>query len=71
MSKLQSQDTLRPLSQFGKAGDDSTPLAGIACPQCGCRHMRVGDTDPLSGKIRRYRICRHCGRRTVTFERPK
>ena len=42
---------------------------GIACPKCGCRHWRVTDTDPLDGKIRRYRICRNCGYHKTTFER--
>jgi rubredoxin len=43
--------------------------AGIVCPKCGCRHWRVRDTDPLNGKIRRYRICRGCGHHKTTFER--
>jgi hypothetical protein len=41
---------------------------GIVCPNCGCR-MRVADTDPLVGKIRRYRACCNCGYRKATFER--
>jgi rubredoxin len=42
---------------------------GIVCPRCGGRHWRVRDTDPLNGKIRRYRICRGCGHHKTTFER--
>jgi len=42
---------------------------GIACPKCGCRDLRVQDTDPLDGMIRRYRVCRHCGHHKTTFER--
>jgi len=70
MNKSQPNKPLRPLSQFGTvAGDAQKAPVGIACPNCGCRHWRVSDTDPLSGKIRRYRVCRHCGHRKITFER--
>jgi hypothetical protein len=70
MGKTQPRKPLRPLSQFGTvAGDASDAPAGIACPKCGCRHLRVVTTDPLDGEIRRYRMCRHCGRRIRTFER--
>ncbi len=42
---------------------------GICCPRCGCRHFKTTHTEPLrDGRIRRRKICRHCGRRIVTFE---
>ncbi|GAB6184596.1 NrdR family transcriptional regulator [Thermopirellula anaerolimosa] len=45
------------------------PERGIACPRCGCRHLRTTHTEPLpSGRIRRRKVCRHCGRRMVTYE---
>ena len=44
---------------------------GIACPQCGCRHFYTTHTEPLrDGRIRRRKVCRHCGRRIVTYEAP-
>jgi transcriptional regulator NrdR family protein len=44
---------------------------GICCPQCGCRHFYTTHTEPLrDGRIRRRKICRHCGRKIVTFEVP-
>ena len=43
--------------------------AGIACPQCGCRHFFTTHTEPLrDGRIRRRKVCRHCGRKVLTFE---
>lgn len=42
---------------------------GIACPQCGCRHFYTTHTEPLrDGRIRRRKVCRHCGRKLLTFE---
>ena len=41
---------------------------GIACPQCGCRDLRVETTRRHDGMIVRYRVCRHCGGRRTTFE---
>ncbi|MCX7670277.1 MAG: hypothetical protein N2439_09420 [Anaerolineae bacterium] len=44
---------------------------GIACPRCGCRHFKTTHTEPLrDGRIRRRKVCRHCGRKIVTFEAP-
>lgn len=43
--------------------------SGIVCPQCGCRHFNTTHTEPLrNGRIRRRKVCRHCGRKIVTFE---
>jgi transcriptional regulator NrdR family protein len=45
---------------------------GIECPKCGCRHFHTTHTEPLrDGRIRRRKLCRHCGRRVVTFEAPE
>jgi transcriptional regulator NrdR family protein len=42
---------------------------GIVCPRCGCRHLKTTHTEPLrDGRIRRRKVCRHCGRKIVTFE---
>ncbi|GIX04617.1 MAG: hypothetical protein KatS3mg114_0486 [Planctomycetaceae bacterium] len=44
---------------------------GIECPRCGCRHFFTTHTEPLrDGRIRRRKMCRHCGRRIVTYEAP-
>ncbi len=42
--------------------------AGLECSNCGCRDFRVRDTKPGVGYIKRYRICRHCGRIRTTIE---
>lgn len=43
---------------------------GIACPICGCRHLRVIYTRrALGGKLVRRRECRFCGKRITTWER--
>jgi len=42
---------------------------GICCPLCGCRHFYTTHTEPLrDGRIRRRKVCRHCGRKSVTYE---
>ena len=42
---------------------------GIECPKCGCRHFYTTHTEPLwDGRIRRRKVCRHCGRKIVTYE---
>lgn len=42
---------------------------GLVCRACGCRHFRVLYTRPAwGGRLLRRRACRHCGRRTTTYE---
>jgi len=41
---------------------------GIVCPRCGCADLRVLNTRHAMGRIIRYRLCRHCERRVVTYE---
>jgi len=43
---------------------------GLRCRSCGCRHLPVLETRKRpGGRIVRRRICRHCGRRMLTYER--
>jgi len=42
---------------------------GLECPRCACRHFYTTHTEPLrDGRIRRRKVCRHCGHRIVTYE---
>jgi len=49
---------------------------GIRCPNCHCQDLLDDETRPMhvvktvrgKGFIRRYRYCRHCGRRVRTRE---
>jgi transcriptional regulator NrdR family protein len=42
---------------------------GIRCPRCGCQDLRTTHTRRVrEGMIRRYKECRHCGRRITTHE---
>lgn len=51
-------------------GNGEAEDKGLRCPTCHCRDLRVYRTVRLRGdRIRRVRICRHCGRRMVTTER--
>lgn len=45
--------------------DQST---GLECPKCGCRDLRVWMTRRERSRIRRVRICRHCGQRVISYE---
>jgi len=47
---------------------DETPK-GVTCPRCGCAELHVVTTRRTPGQIIRYRQCRYCGRRMVTYER--
>ncbi|MCP4248062.1 MAG: hypothetical protein GY778_13530 [bacterium] len=48
---------------------DAQERPGIACPECGCKHLPVSSTRPGPGDMRtRVRYCRNCGRRVVTRE---
>jgi len=42
---------------------------GIVCGKCGGCQWRVTQTRPVRGAIRRYRVCRNCGRRRRTVEK--
>lgn len=42
---------------------------GIVCRGCGCADLRVYRTVKMAGnRIRRERICRHCGQKSITTE---
>jgi hypothetical protein len=48
---------------------NATYVEGIVCPKCGCPDLRVWSTRKAwGGKIRRVRICDHCGQRITTTE---
>lgn len=40
----------------------------MVCPYCGCCDLKVIDSRPTDGKIRRRRECVKCGKRFTTFE---
>ena len=42
---------------------------GLRCTQCGCAHLPVVYTRQRANLIVRVRVCRHCGKRTTTYER--
>jgi len=53
------------MNKPGEKADDR----GICCPRCGCRHFHTTHTEPLrDGRVRRRKVCRHCGRKLLTFE---
>ena len=50
--------------------EDELDNKGLRCPGCGCGHFETDKTVPVSGRrIRRYKVCRYCGRRVRTTER--
>jgi hypothetical protein len=48
-------------------------VLGLKCPRCHCVAISDGkcvrDTDRIPDAIRRYRVCRNCGRVWTTIER--
>lgn len=50
------------------APKDNGQAAGLACPNCGCRHLPVVYTRHRHGRTIRVRECRHCQRRIQTYE---
>jgi len=41
---------------------------GLKCPVCGCSDLRTPNVINIPGAIRRYKICRYCGKRVRTKE---
>jgi transcriptional regulator NrdR family protein len=41
---------------------------GLSCQTCGCRDFETTNTVRLPNGIRRYKVCRHCGRGVTTRE---
>lgn len=48
---------------------DAKP-SGLVCRKCGCRHFLVYMTRQKASYIQRVRVCRHCGQRLLTREKP-
>ena len=48
---------------------NNSEAVGLRCPSCGCRHLVATTTVQQFDEAKRYRKCRHCGKRVRTFER--
>ena len=57
------------ICEDASAVDEPNEKKGLACPNCGCRHLEVYYTRDGLQIIKRVRICRHCGRRIPTQEK--
>ena len=58
------------MNQPTRAKTDPEEQRGLACPKCGCAHLRVIYTrQTWGGALRRRRECRFCGHRISTTER--
>ncbi len=55
------------MNEPAKEAADRKP--GIQCRHCGCTDLRVRHTRRHSGRIRRERECRHCGKVIWTTEK--
>jgi transcriptional regulator NrdR family protein len=55
-------------NQQAKADDVKPTKRGLICPYCGHHSFETVKTIPLLGWIRRYRICKNCGRKVRTRE---
>jgi hypothetical protein len=61
-------ENLEPSAE-GHLAESPAEAKGLRCPACGCGHMPVLYTrQRFRGKIARVRRCRHCGKRTTTYE---
>jgi DNA-directed RNA polymerase subunit RPC12/RpoP len=50
----------------GAAVPPPAAAAGVECPTCGCRDLRVVEVRGRpGGAVRRRVVCRHCGRRMM------
>lgn len=50
-------------------GESEDPNPGVACPACGCRHLRSGGVRRSNRLVIRHRTCRNCGRTVKTIEK--
>ncbi|RPI81170.1 MAG: hypothetical protein EHM42_09725 [Planctomycetaceae bacterium] len=63
------EPALTVMLPMGNTDEQPDEPVGIVCRQCGCADLRVWRTRRMrGGRIRRERVCRHCGKRTVTTE---
>ena len=67
-------DLPEPKSLAGFAEDARKETGpGLVCPKCGCIQFSDGknvrNTVRVNGAVRRYRVCRNCGRTWTTTER--
>lgn len=53
------------MSKPRREGND---CKGVSCPQCGCCHHYTTHTLLRRNKVRRRRVCRHCGKVFMTTE---
>ena len=64
--------TRKPIGEM-LAASNQGESKGIVCPKCGCLQFRDGknvrNTVPEDGGVRRYRVCRVCGKVWTTHER--
>jgi len=59
----------KALKKEAKAIEAELDNKGLRCPKCGCGHFETDKTVPIPGRrIRRYKVCRYCGRRVRTTE---
>lgn len=63
-------ETFRPsLTVLQEEAPGHAEPAGIVCRQCGCADLRVYRTVKMTrNRIRRERMCRHCGHKIITTE---
>jgi hypothetical protein len=69
LEKSRSHQDRSTVSSIGR--DESAQPKGLACRVCGCRHLRCLETRQATGnRIFRRKVCRHCGAKLSTFEKP-
>jgi hypothetical protein len=44
---------------------------GIECPSCECKHWNTTRTVREKDRIKREKVCRHCGYPMITYEYPE
>jgi len=63
----------RPIEEMLAGASQGNQVSGLICPGCGCPQFADGknvrNTVRVNGAVRRYRVCRNCGRIWTTTER--
>lgn len=57
-----------PRKTLAEYAVDANAATERECPNCGCRDLRLVQSNRAGGEIARTKECRHCGRRITTSE---
>lgn len=68
MKKKDHKNEVEAMREQQRKKNKDDERHGLRCPVCGCRDFLTDHTVPIPGAVRRYKWCRHCGKKIRTKE---